>query len=588
MDLTRPQDHQLSRRGMLKAGGAAATALAGVSALASCSTGDTPTDTPPKGIENVEQKQLGPATPGPLYIDGYVGALATDLAKFGDGTTTFKVVVRQDAQVIGDWNKNNEMTEWFEKRTGVKVEFIQILTTASDGSTDMTKINAMLASGELPDAFMGLPFSNDQISLYGQQGIFVALDDLIETYAPNMRMMMNDYPSFSPLVKATDGKTYQFAGINDCYHCKSSPGRAWINTDYLDKVGAEMPTTTDELRAVLKLLKDNDPTPGKNIIPFASSVGDQVDSYIMNAFLYNPGGSISGGWLALNQGQVELVVTKPEWREALRFLRQLYDDKTLTREAFTMTGDTLLQAGNQGRLGFVRSYYWGSFTDIKYEPGARWKQYKALPPLKGPAGTQYSRWDYYGYKYGGLLITKDCKQPEIMVQWADAQMELESFQRDSAGDKDGNWGWSKEGTKGISGKQAMYYLKGYPPPKKTSWNSNGVAYNSNDARLGIEIDPDNPNFEAELYQAGQAYEAFAEPQEMQLPPLIFDEATAAAQADTAASIYNQVRQTIAQFSIGELDINDDKAWNDYVSSFEAMGLTNYLAAYQQAYDQRPQ
>ena len=299
---------KISRRNLVRAAGLGVGALAVPGVLTACSGGDD-TTTPgssASGVEGVEPKQLGTETTGINYAEGYVGPRARAVSAFGDSSTTFKVVVQQDATVIGDWNKNNYMTEWFEKRTGVKVEFTQVLTTASDGSTDMTKINAILASGDLPDAFLGLPFSNDQISLYGQQGIFLPLDDLIATYAPEMRQARTDYPDFAKLTAATDGKTYQFAGINDCFHCKSSPGRAWINTTYLDKVGAKMPTTTDELREVLKELKANDPSPKKNIIPFGSSVNDQVDQFVMNSFLYNPGGDINGGWLALNQGKVRV------------------------------------------------------------------------------------------------------------------------------------------------------------------------------------------------------------------------------------------------------------------------------------------
>ena len=52
--------------------------------------------------------------------------------------------------------------------------------------------------------------------------------------------------------------------------------------------------------------------------------------------------------------------------------------------------------------------------------------YAAVPPLKGPAGVQYARWDHFGYgaadgDHRGL------QQPEILVQWADAQMELEAI-----------------------------------------------------------------------------------------------------------------------------------------------------------------
>ena len=114
---------------------------------------------------------------------------------------------------------------------------------------------------------------------------------------------------------------------------------------------------------------------------------------------------------------------------------------------------------------------------------------------------------------------------------------------------------------GINDKQSLFNLEIWPAPKGTSWNQESVMYRSNDFRLGQEIDPKAPNFEAGLYKAGKEYEPFAEPQDQQLPPLIFDESAAAAKADTAASVYQAVRQGIAQFAVGEKNVNDDGDWN---------------------------
>ena len=73
--------------------------------------------------------------------------------------------------------------------------------------------------------------------MYGQQGLFVRLDDYIKTYGPQLRRAMEQYPDLGPLMRATDSGTYQFRGVNDCYHCRVSPGRAYINQRHLDKIG---------------------------------------------------------------------------------------------------------------------------------------------------------------------------------------------------------------------------------------------------------------------------------------------------------------------------------------------------------------
>ncbi len=575
----------ISRRAFVRgAAGAGLGALSLTGALAGCSTASGPEQ--PKGIGDVPQVQLGPDTTGVLYKEGYVGPKASKKEPFGDAAKTFRIVVQQNAQVVGDWNKN-EMTKWFEQRTGVKVKFESVLVTNTDGTVDMTKINAMLASGDLPDAFLDIPFTDDQISLYGQQGVFTKLDDYIETYAPEMRRVYTEYPDWKNLTAATDGGHYQFRGINDCFHCRVGNARAFINKKYVEKVGGAIPTTTDEMRELLKLFKEKDPSGTGKMIPFTGGVNNQLDRFIMNAFLYNPGGDRNGGWLRLQDGKVDFVANKPEWREGLRYLRTLFDDGTMSREAFTFTDDAYLRAGNQGRLGIARAWWWGTFSDISYDEGALWRDYEAVPPLKGPNGVQYTAWEHYNYGAARLVITSACSNPEILVQWGDAQMELEAIMNGYGGSPDTNWSWAKKGETSLTGDQAVFKIKEWPAPEGQSWSQYSIMYRSNDFRLGQYSNPENPDFEQGLYEASTKYEPFAQPKDFQLQPLIFDESGAAQKADTAAAIEKHVKQNLAKFAVGELDINDDAAWNGYTSAFDAMGMKQYLELYQKAYESRP-
>ncbi|HEY8790019.1 MAG TPA: hypothetical protein VIM10_12925 [Actinopolymorphaceae bacterium] len=578
------EPRRLSRRSVVGYGIGATVLPAFLAACGGGSGGGT--NTPATGVANAPKATLGAPTPDVLYAADYVGPRATKKTPFGDGSKTFTVVVPQDTQYTGDWNKNT-FTDLFAKKTGINIKFQTVVTVATDGSQDMTKVNAMLASGDLPDAFMGIPFTRDQISLYGQQGVFVALDDYIETYGVEMKEAIKSYPELKTLNKATDGKTYTYNGLNDCYHCRSGSGRAWINQKFLDKLGMKMPGTTEEFRAVLKAFKTQDPNGHGDTVPWANDVGDTIDRFIMGAFTYNPGEP----WLRLEDGKVTFVPNKPEWRQGLKYLRSLYDDGLMTADVFTRTSESLSKLGNtpgHARIGFTRSWYWGSFANITYETGARWRDYVSVPTLKGPDGIQIASWDYYGaYGTAGIEITKKASNPELLAQWADFQMELENTNDAYGGTQNKNWTWAKAGQIGINGKQAVYALDIWPAPVGTSWNQFAVMYRSNDFRLSQFADPKNPNFEKDLYEASRPYEPLAQSKDWQLPPLIFDEAGAASNADIATVLSNHVKQSMANFAIGKLDINDDKAWNDYTSKIDKMGIAAYIRTYQAAYDARP-
>jgi putative aldouronate transport system substrate-binding protein len=399
---------------------------------------------------------------------------------------------------------------------------------------------------------------------------------------------MKDYPDLRSLKASSDGKLYQMPGVNDCYHCRSSNGRAWISKKYLDKIGADVPTTTEELRQVLLEFKHKNPSGKNGFLPLAAGVDNALDNFFMQPFLYSPTGDQNGGWMRLNNGKVEFTPNLDEWREALKYLRKLGDDGLINAQTFSMTGTELQTAGNKGLIGFARAYWWGSFFNpVTLSKSAPWRDYVAVPPLKGPNGQQTAQWDYYGFATNGLQITNACKNPELLVQWSDYQMDLESIMWMYDGIKDKNWFWGDKGAKGIDGKQALFRDVQWPAPEGQSWSQYATMYRSLDFRGGQQVDPKAPTYEAGLYEAGEAYEKYAEPKEMQLPPLIIPDESAAQVADTATSIKQAVQQGMSQFALGKKNINNDADWKAYTDAFTKMNLKGYLDIYQKAYDSRP-
>lgn len=575
----------LTRRRVL-AGTAGIGAAAAATWLAGCSTGDT-TDgsNPGGGASNVPAKQLGPESADkPLYPDGYKGSKARDYQPFTDGSKTFKVVVPQNSTTVGDWNTNH-FSQWFEKRTGMKIEYQAVLTTGADGSTDLTKINAMIAAGDLPDAFIGIPFSAAQISLYGEQGLFQSLDKLIPTYAPELNAAFAAYPDLQRELKSLDGKIYQMKALSDCYHCHVSPGRAWVRQDYLDKMGASMPTTTEELRELLKMFKAKDPSGTGKMLPLVAGKGNNLDTYFMNSFLETP----ATEWMTLADGKVRFTANQPEWREGLRYLRSLFDDGTLTDATITATPEEVLAAGNQGRVGVGRVYYQGQIADLSDKPGDLWTKYVALPPVKGPNGVQKSCWTDNLLTGIPLLVTNKCTNPELFVQWGDYMLELTAQLMSYGGDKgdDKNWNWAKQGDVGLNDKQAVWYSKVFPAPVGTGWGQLHLYYFSTGFREGQRSNPEKPNYEKYLYDATKPYEQYKPTRANQLPKLIFNDTAAAEQATVQAAITPFVTQSLAEFATGKKDINDNAAWQSYLDTLDKMGVAKQVELYQKTYEAMP-
>ena len=93
------------------------------------------------------------------------------------------------------------------------------------------KLNLVLASEDYPDVIMGLNISPAQM-IYGSQGAFLPLNDLIEKQGTNTKKIFQDNPEIESAITALDGNIYALPEVNECYHCSMSQ-KMWIYEPWL-------------------------------------------------------------------------------------------------------------------------------------------------------------------------------------------------------------------------------------------------------------------------------------------------------------------------------------------------------------------
>jgi len=481
---------------------------------------------------------------------------------------------------VEDFN-TNKFTQWYEQQTNVHVEWILL----PSGAEALQKLNLMLSSGDFPDVIMGFyEITPAQQVLYGSQGIFIPLNDLIEQHGPNIKQAFALYPQLKDAVTAPDGNIYGLPEINDCYHC-SMAQKLWIYKPWLDKLGLKMPETTEELYQVFKAFKEKDPNGNGQAdeIPLTTSTtGWNVtyDAYFMNSFLLNPGSR-----MVLNNGKIEVTFDKPEWREALRYLHRLHQDGLLDPNSFTQDADQLKRLG-QSEPAIVGAVPGGTslgLANVENTEGARWSQYVVVPPVKGPNGFQVQPSSPYApLSQARFIITKAAKNPEIALRWADGFFQQEVEMNAYWGLKDDGWRWAKEGEKGIHGQQALYAaLKTWGNVQNDHWNQSNPSFRSSDWRLGQVSD--NPwELETVLYRETKKLEPLKQDPEKSVPPLFLNAEQAQEAGELEAGIRKYVDEMMTRFISGDADLEAE--WETYVQTLQEMGLPRYLEIQQAAYD----
>lgn len=498
--------------------------------------------------------------------------------------TTLKVMVRGNPLVENF--ETNDFTKWYEEKTNVHIEW-EVVPEQSI----QEKLNLVLASEDYPDVIMGLNISPAQQMIYGSQGAFLPLNDLIEMQGTNTKKMFQDNPEIQSAITALDGNIYALPEVNECYHCSMSQ-KMWIYEPWLKKLNLKMPETTDELYEVLKAFKEQDPNGNgmQDEIPLSispKSWSSSIDAFLLNSFIYNPVYGSSYKHIFIKDDKLDVAFNKPEWREGLRYMNKLYAEGLLAPESFTQDDNQLIQIGENPDtvlLGASTGGHQGIFTQLLGESG-RWLEYKTVPPLKGPNGVRYAALDSTGMNPGAFVITKKAKHPELALRWADGLYEREHTLRSVYGRPDQEWREAKDGEVGINGEPAVWSeLKSYGTVQNIAWIQTGPSLRTNDFRLSAVAKGDD-DLEVVLYnETKNKYEPHKPTDVSTVPPLFLTNEQASEVADLSKTINDYVDEMMARFVIGDADL--DKDWDGYVQQLEAMNVARYLEIYQEAYDGR--
>lgn len=475
----------------------------------------------------------------------------------------------------------SRLTKYLEDKFNVKFDVVS-------GSTEES-LTLMLASGDYPKLIYKSWYSMLDVVKYGELGVFVPLEGYIEKYAPNVVAAFNENPNLKAAVYAPDGHIYMMPYWEECYHC-SMAMKMWINTDWLDKVGLQMPTTTAEFEQALIAFRDQDPNGNgkKDEIPltgFIQSWNGEPWAFLMNAFIYNTG--TGSDYTYMDGDQVAFAPIQPAWKEGLKYIKSLYDQGLYDPQAFTQNNDQFrnLALGEDELVGAYAAGHLGMGVDpwVNLE---RANKYEPVLPLKGPAGVQLTPyWPNRGMD-GSFAITNKATEEEAIafIKLLDWHYSQEGSVSSWFGPIDVGWTWASEGDLGIDGSPAIWkVLESSSADIQTDLTWEPIFYMPARLFLGWASSQDvytTDGYERRLFLATQEYEKYR-PEKIPPGGMYMTSEDSDKYGQLLVSIQSQVELNTAAFITGEKDI--DKEWDAYVAEFKNLKLDEFLAILQKYY-----
>ena len=500
-----------------------------------------------------------------------------------------QVVVKRDSTNVLVDVKDSAQVQWIYEKTGVPIEWIEI-----EDASYKDQVNLMIASNELPDMFYHT-IGDSTINQYMGDDIFVALDEYIDEYAPNIAAAFEKKPEYKALSTSSDGHIYGFPYVEELNGLTKTGGGVVINKNWLDQLGLEVPTTTDDLYNVLCAFaaggdlngngEDDEVALAINFVDY-SGRATWCPFFLLNACF---GEHLTAGdsypYLnASKDGVISFGANGEAFKENLKYFASLYKAGVISDNAFADYNYENDLKGEYAIYGMIAAWSWDEGR--VYSEDVR-NQYVVMEPVYGPNGDMWNnvdnRLEMNGASYG--CITTACDQVELAIAWIDFLSTPEAAITTN---------WGAEGyvyERNDDGYLTMMVDEngnkvtgGYENNGILRWTSSPLSqgpYMVLSEYLGVYGDGDigavGPLANQRINGKDQMLEDVTG-----IPPTIpmtQDEQNEYAQVQPA--VENLVKAYIVS---AILDDNVDETWDSYCTSLEDAGLEKMVSLVQSAYD----
>ncbi|MGQ4666222.1 extracellular solute-binding protein [Metabacillus halosaccharovorans] len=476
--------------------------------------------------------------------------------------------------------------EWLqeaEERAGVEIKWEEV---SADWSQ---KKGAMLAAGDIPDLIVG-PNAITDAEFAKFNGLFEDLTPLIEEHAPNVQTMFEEKPELKALSTQREGEIFGLPKYQRFW--PETATRQFINKQWLENLGLEMPTNWDELYEVLVAFKEKDANGNgdpKDEIPMDfSPTGTTGFGYFQPTVLLGSMGITigdgSGTGIFVEDGEVKNFLVDERYKELVSFLNKCWEAGLINKEVFTQDYTKYQSVargdGDTAKVGYTFGWKVTDRFGITLAP-----QYESMAPLKVSAdSTEELSWsyDYNNLNYGVNLIqmSSQSKNKEAAMKFINELYDPEVSMQVLFGSLGTNISDNGDGSYSV-----------LPPEDKemdpgtwkwtTTWADNGPMYISDSLELTLGEDMQSVGKQTEPLQ--QVFESLDK--EKDVFPGTFIKYSD--EDNNVLSLANTEIMNLAMAKYSEWITKGgiDSQWDDYVKELDKIGINKNTEIIQGYYDE---
>lgn len=467
-----------------------------------------------------------------------------------------------------NWNELDVLEEYAEK---TNINFKYNTPPADDFGTNL---NLAFSSGNIEDIIYGAETDDLTPAMevdYGEQGILLPLEDLIDEYAPNIKKIFEENPEIEKSVTTTDGHIYAIPRISTSHRAIwKSP--MWYNGDWLDELDVkELPETTDEFYELLKRFRDEDPNGNgkKDEIPLLGVEMDSIGPWFMAAF------GVKDQKVIENDGKVGYGAITDEYKEYLKYMNKLYEEDLLDPETFSQSDEEKKAKGQNNRVGVFSDYFSYFTTGEEVDEATNNPMYK---PLKSPDVDEPIAPIDDGIQRGAFALSKNNPSPEASIRWLDYFYSEEGGAYIDQGPEGDLWEWNDDETKRIDKKEDEI-PDGYDDLEDYR-ASITPAFGIAAPYLDQDIEKENPSKMDEFTKA-ETEEKMEPYGEVAFPKVYLTPEEQKEINTIEMDLESYVEQMEAKFIAGVEPLSN---WDEYVETIKGMDIDRYIEIYQDAYD----